>query len=135
MRSRPLGRRLHVRTAHGPDLVARRERIAHRLRSVMSGKGRQFLDDDLRLSAADGVLDGGRIQRISHHRFGSQGAQGLRSAIRTRHADDRVAGSHQLRHERSADNSARAGDKHSHLYLLARLPQPDPSRASSRRGR
>jgi hypothetical protein len=92
----------------------------------MSGKGRQFLDDELRPSAADGVLDGGGIQGISHHRFGSQGAQGLRSEIRTGHADDRVAGSHQLRHERSADSSARAGDKHSHLYLLARIPAARP---------
>ncbi len=73
------------------------------------------------------MLDGGGIQGISHHRFGSQGAQGLRSAIRTGHADDRVAGSHQLRHERSADSSARAGDKHSHLYLLARIPAARPA--------
>jgi hypothetical protein len=47
----------------------------------MSGKGRQFLDDDLGPSAADGAFDGGGIQGISHNRFGSQGAQGLRSAI------------------------------------------------------
>jgi hypothetical protein len=96
----------------------------------MSGKGRQFLDDDLRPSAADGVLDGGGIQGISHHRFGSQGAQVLRSAIRTRHADDRVAGGHQLRHERSPDSSVRAGNKHSHFSISSPVsPQPDPSRS------
>src|SRR4030095_14583335 len=40
--------------------------------------------------------------------------------------DDRVAATPQLRHERSADSSARAGDKHSHLYLLARIPAARP---------
>jgi hypothetical protein len=96
----------------------------------MSGKGRQFLDDDLRPSAADGVLDGGGIQGISHHRFGSQGAQV--PALRDPNASCRRPCGRRppLRHERSPDSSVRAGNKHSHFSISSPVsPQPDPSRS------